>query len=324
MADIFNSEKVLEILTEEVNISGLGLAIYPVSGSHESRLKEDFLLCTSGTFLFRTEDFGEPYLQSMLILQGECDLLQIDASHQVLSVETLVGSKNDSNIYASLYSNSTYLLVVKSNYALFLLADVGATPIQIEKIFSETPIIPDRLNYFSNQSISTQIEKESERVFRRQDNKGAISTGHLNILQMHLKETCLDRVRICVHCSDDSLLQEMFMVFDRSILVTPAYHPEKDESIFVIRGSVEIITFDISGNQESIIQLEAWDNSNQKPSFYRIKMGVLHTLLVTSDYAILKETTSGPFRKSSTAIPQWGIDYVNERLSRSPVKNGKS
>ena len=52
------------------------------------------------------------------------------------------------------------------------------------------------------------------------------------------------RVRLCTHEGPDSLLQEMFIVHEKSAYVRPHKHLDKDECVTILRGQVDLVLFD--------------------------------------------------------------------------------
>ena len=56
------------------------------------------------------------------------------------------------------------------------------------------------------------------------------------------------RARLCTHEGPDALLQEMFIVHDRSCYVRPHKHLDKEECVTIHRGEVDVVLFDEDGN----------------------------------------------------------------------------
>jgi len=319
-----SSQSVLAHLGQQENLYSLGFAIYPIFGSPNSRLEERFVLFQKGTFILEMASSAEPYAESLLILEGECEFMELRGSQEPMKVRNLESLGGHSNIYVSPKSNSSFMLIVKSDVALFFHAAYSGFTSKFKKVRNEYLSTLVNAKNILEQPSKKSIINESEKVFRRASSAGVLSWSDLDLLKEHLQKRFLDRARICAHNSDESLLQEMFMVFDQSNFVTPAFHPDKDESILVIEGSIEIVEFDELGNQESRVQLESWGNIAGKPSFFRVRKGVIHTLLVKSKYALLKETTSGPFRSVGTTTPGWAHGFTKGDLTELPSVEGKN
>ena len=56
-------------------------------------------------------------------------------------------------------------------------------------------------------------------------------------------------------------------------------------------------------------QFEMGELSTGKPFFYRLDTSTYHSLIVTSDYLIFKETTEGPFIRENTLFPDWAPEF---------------
>ena len=324
MSASFSSQSVLTYLGQQESLYSLGFAIYPIFGSPNSRLEERFVLFQKGTFVLETASSTESYSESFLILEGECEFIELGGSQESIKVRNLESLGGHSNIYISPKSNSSFMLIVKSDVALFFHAAYSDFTSKFKKVRNEYLSTLVNAQNILEQTSKKSIMNESEKVFRRVSSAGVLSWSDLDLLKEHLQKRLLDRARICAHNGDKSLLQEMFIVFDQSNFVTPAFHPDKDESILVLEGSIEIVEFDKLGNQESRVQLESWGNIAGKSSFFRVRNGVIHTLLVRSEYALLKETTSGPFGSGGTTIPGWAHRVVKGDLIELPFAKGEN
>jgi cupin fold WbuC family metalloprotein len=201
------------------------------------------------------------------------------------------------------YKNA-YLLKIKSETALLFQATVGPMLPLPKRMDLDSPTIDPLVKQSINELCPAVIEKESAKVFRRR-NEGYVTRLNIENLKEYVSTSSTDRARICLHDQDDSPLHEMFMVFDKSNFIKPAFHPKKDESILVLEGLVTILIFDSSGKIVSTIPLGDYNNSANRSCVFRVKQGEIHTLLVESDYAVLKETTQGPFRDNHTVFPNW-------------------
>jgi cupin fold WbuC family metalloprotein len=323
LAPVFSSQSVLDELSQQKTLYYMGMATCPIYGSSGSKLKERFVLFQKGIFFFETANSSESYEESFLILEGECEFVELDGSNQPINVRNLESLENSSNLYISPKSNSAFLLIIKSEAVLFFHAAYSSFSSKVKRVQDVNSIIQFDFRNFLKQSLNESIARESDKVFRRINYSEVVSRNDLTRLKEHLNTGSLDRARICVHKDNESLLQEMFIAFDQSNFVTPAYHPDKDESLMVLEGSTEIVLFDEFGNEESRVQLEPWGNLAKKPSFLRLRKGVIHTLLVRSDYALLKETTSGPFRGTSTVIPNWAQSVVKGDLNKVNFAEGE-
>jgi|SRR5213075_315098 len=94
-----------------------------------------------------------------------------------------------------------------------------------------------------------------------------------------------------VHESPTDPLQRYFIVAARGSYFRPHRHPAKGETALVLRGRLDVITFDSSGT--IVARYAIGDGA---PSFgYETPPGIWHTLVVHSATAAFFEVKEGPY-----------------------------
>jgi cupin fold WbuC family metalloprotein len=127
----------------------------------------------------------------------------------------------------------------------------------------------------------------------------------------------LDRLRICAHKSGEDRLHEMLMTFSGSTYIRPSLHVDKEESLYFLDGLATYVFFDEQGRRTHAVPLGPAGSGR---SFYcRIPANTYHSLLVESKTVLVKETTSGPFRRSDTVFAEWSPDGSDPRAARQYV-----
>ncbi len=137
------------------------------------------------------------------------------------------------------------------------------------------------------------------------------SQEEISLIDNQIIENLLDlaqqnenrRVRLCLHKKITDNSHEMVIVHLRDCYVRPHKHLNKTESIHVLAGEAKILLF----SEKGLImqQFEMGDITSGKPFFYRLDTSKYHSLIVTSDYLVFKETTEGPFIFENTLFPDW-------------------
>ncbi|MDA9469206.1 MULTISPECIES: WbuC family cupin fold metalloprotein [Bradyrhizobium] len=114
------------------------------------------------------------------------------------------------------------------------------------------------------------------------------------------------RSRLCTHPDPSSGLHEMLIVHHREAYVRPHKHFGKPESFHLIEGTARIIIFEDDGRIRDVLDMAPYGQG--KLCYYRMPEEVFHSILITSEWLVFHETTSGPFDPSRTAFPDWAPD----------------
>lgn len=114
------------------------------------------------------------------------------------------------------------------------------------------------------------------------------------------------RSRLCTHAGPESLLQEMFIVHDKSCYVRPHKHLDKEECVTVLRGEVDIVLFDVEGGIREVVRLG--DRNSGRAFCCRMVFGTYHMFLIRSDVLVFCEATTGPFDRGRMIFAPWSPD----------------
>ncbi|WP_078130243.1 WbuC family cupin fold metalloprotein [Leptospira alexanderi] len=151
-----------------------------------------------------------------------------------------------------------------------------------------------------NYSLQTKV---SEEVYHSTESLLGIQKGDIQKLIEIAKKTKRQRARICSHFNRDEQLQEMFIVHPKGAYVRPHKHLGKPESMMILEGEVDFITFDDNGNIENAMNMGAYHTG--KIFYDSMRSSVYHTLLIRSEWLVFLEITKGPFRKEDTIFAPW-------------------
>ncbi len=111
------------------------------------------------------------------------------------------------------------------------------------------------------------------------------------------------RCRLCLHTAPQARQHEMLIVMHRDSFVAPHTHCGKDETMLVLEGQAAAPLFDETGNVTDVIDLG--EPHSGLPFFYHMPEGVVHGLVIDSEWLVYVETTLGPFLREATVFPRW-------------------
>ena len=109
----------------------------------------------------------------------------------------------------------------------------------------------------------------------------------------------LTQTRVCFHESNASLLQVMLVYHSTQHNVRRHLHPEKDEYLQIIKGSVSIRIYEEDQDVVNSITLSADSEADSHDFLCFVQRGVLHDVVINED-AYFLEVTTGPFHDRST------------------------
>ena len=168
--------------------------------------------------------------------------------------------------------------------------------------------------------ILSEQRKTSPEVFFPSDDCFHLGVSAINELIESAKETERQRARLCIHPSDDALIQQMFIVHPAGAYVRPHRHNNKTESMLILQGEVDYLSFTNSG--ELVERIELSDYHSGCSFFQMTPPGLYHSLIIKTRWLIFIEVTGGPFRKSDSNFAPWspedndtvGIEHFLERI----------
>ncbi len=162
-------------------------------------------------------------------------------------------------------------------------------------------------------------KRDSEEVYHSKMNVFGLCYADIDNLIELAKQTDRLRVRFCTHKSAKELLHQMFIVHSSDVYVRPHKHIGKTESMLVIEGDVDYITFDELGNVEDSIPMG--NPGSGKVFYHTIGPGTYHALRIQSDWVVFVEITNGPFYEKDTKFGAWSPDGNDLSTAHSYIKS---
>lgn len=111
------------------------------------------------------------------------------------------------------------------------------------------------------------------------------------------------RSRICAHPNPLAPVHEMLIGFHRDSYIRPHRHTHKTESFHIIQGEIEVIFFNEHGKIQQRVPMGPYNSG--KNFFLRYENHDWHTVIIQTEYALIHETTNGPFDPSETEYAPW-------------------
>ena len=151
--------------------------------------------------------------------------------------------------------------------------------------------------------------RENEEVYYTSEKTISLNKEDMDSLIGLARNTNRKRVRLCCHSSMEEKVHEMVIVHPKNAYVRPHKHINKAESMIVLQGDVDYVTFDTRGNIEEVVSMS--DVNSAKPFYQSIRSEIFHTLLIRSEWLVFLEITEGPFNKGDTIFAQWSPEDIN-------------
>ncbi|EJO77751.1 WbuC family cupin fold metalloprotein [Leptospira interrogans] len=149
----------------------------------------------------------------------------------------------------------------------------------------------------------TLQEKYNEEVYHSSNSIIDLDREDVNQLILLASSTKRTRVRFCSHNNSSEALHEMFIVHSKDTYVRPHKHLNKPESMLVLEGKAQYITFYDDGQIENCIQMGTFQSGDI--FYHSIKESKFHSLLIQSGWLVFLEITKGPFFKADTQYAPW-------------------
>jgi len=165
----------------------------------------------------------------------------------------------------------------------------------------------------------SKTTKESEEVYYTEEKVISLGKRDITLLIELAKANSRRRVRLCCHSSLDDTLHEMVIVHERNTYVRPHKHLNKTESMTVLLGEADYVTFSQDGEITEVLTLG--DPRSEHTFFQTIRDERFHTLLVRSDWLAFVETTKGPFKKEDNVDAKWSPPSKKEKEVQSFLKS---
>jgi cupin fold WbuC family metalloprotein len=287
--------------------------------SVQERLHEMFVIYTSDTFVRPNKHIGKD--ESVFVIHGEADFLFFDDEGRVTQVVEMGDVASGKPYFCRVPEGLYHTIIMRSpeivlfeatpgpfNPAETLYADWG--PLESDgpavakyRVWMDAEVArfhrAGRHELLAMDSVGPLVLVAQPRVV-------PLSAGENAFLQEKRRAESLDRLRICVHQTAEDRLHEMLMTFVGTTYIRPSKHIDKDESLFVLDGLATYVFFDDAGEVTSLVKLGPLGSG--RPCYCRIPANTWHSLVVESPDILVKETTSGPFRREDTVFAEWSPD----------------
>ena len=162
-------------------------------------------------------------------------------------------------------------------------------------------------------------KKESDEVYLSRQTPVALDKTGIERLIDLATRNIRQRVRFCSHSGPQEPVHEMFIVHPKGAYVRPHKHLNKAESMLVLEGEVEYVTFEKDGTVEDAISMG--DYISGQPFYHSIRPDLFHMLLIRSEWLVFFEITKGPFIKEDTIMADWSPEESNELSVQKYLKN---
>ena len=148
-----------------------------------------------------------------------------------------------------------------------------------------------------------EYTEQNEEVLYTRARIAALGADDMAFVKARAARTSRRRCRICTHEDVDSPLHEMLIVHARGAYVRPHKHMDKAESHHIIEGTAQAVVFNDAGQVIDRIDLGTYGSG--KTFYYRMPGDQFHSLVITSDWFVFHETTTGPFDREKTVFAPW-------------------
>lgn len=144
--------------------------------------------------------------------------------------------------------------------------------------------------------INSEVYSSSESFFQ-------IDKINIDLLIEKAKKTSRKRVRFCSHPSPNESVHEMFIVHPKDAYVRPHKHLNKAESMLIIEGKVDFLTFNDNGELRKKVSMG--DYNSGLPFYNSTRSDEFHSMIIHSEWLVFLEITKGPFNKKDTVFARW-------------------
>jgi len=128
-------------------------------------------------------------------------------------------------------------------------------------------------------------------------------------------ESHRQRCRICFHPAPDAPSHEMLIAMSGASYVRPHRHKSKTETLLVLEGEATAHLFEEDGTPARSLPMKPFGQGAD--FFYRMPIGVFHTLTFQSDWFVYLETTLGPFDTGSSEAAPWAPSEDDQAAGRA-------
>jgi len=125
----------------------------------------------------------------------------------------------------------------------------------------------------------------------------------VEFLKEQARANVMRRARICAHPGPDADQHDMLIVSHRETYVAPHRHRSKSESFLVVEGEADVLLFEPGGRLTNRFTMGPC--ASRHPFFYRMPIGIYHSLDIRTELLVFAESTKGPFRPEETEHAPW-------------------
>lgn len=151
--------------------------------------------------------------------------------------------------------------------------------------------------------------RESSEVFLSSERMFSLDSNNIAELKAAASENRRKRIRFCSHASPDELVHEMLILQPQGVYIRPHLHLDKPESMLILEGMADYVTFDNGG--EVLSQMSMGDYRSGRPFYQSTREAQYHTLIVRSEWLVFLEITKGPFRREDTVFAPWSPEDID-------------
>jgi len=164
---------------------------------------------------------------------------------------------------------------------------------------------------------------QSAEVFHATKRRFELTQGDMKSLIEISINNDRKRARFCAHLHTDELVHQMFIAHARDTYIRPHKHINRDESMLVLEGEVDYITFSENGTVLDVKILGTYESG--KPFFHTIGPDQYHSLIIRSNWLVFLEVAKGPFSKKDNVMANWsppdtgsiqGVEYLENQLEK--------
>lgn len=287
--------------------------------SVQERLHEMFVIYSNETFVRPNKHIGKD--ESVFVLSGSADFIFFDDDGRVTQVVEMGDVASGKPYFCRVPAGIYHTLVIRSPEIILFEATPGPFNPAETAYADWGPLETDVLGVSRYRAwLDSEVARCQQRGARERITLEAIgplvmvarplvvplSAAENNYLEAKRRDESLDRLRICVHKTNEDRLHEMLMTFAGTTYIRPSKHVDKEESLYVLDGLATYVFFGDDGVVSSVVKLGPLGSG--RPCYCRIPANTWHSLVVESPDILVKETTSGPFRRADTVFAEWSPD----------------
>jgi cupin fold WbuC family metalloprotein len=307
----------LAFLTRAITLSPRRRARICTHRSVREALHEMFVIYSRATYVRPNVHRGKD--ESVFVIRGEADFVFFDDHGTVTEVVPIAAGVPGKAYYCRVPQGVFHTVIMRSEDIILFEATPGpfdptdtayadwAPPeSDLAAVAAYLTGLDEYTRRQGPRDTRIPLRAINDQVLVATDQVVGLSSTENRYLNEQLRARSTDRIRICSHKTPEDRLHEMLMAFSRHTYVRPSLHHDKEESLFVLEGLATYVFFDESGRRTAAVPLGPPGSGR---SFYcRVPANTYHSLIVESESILVKETTSGPFRRSDTVFADWSPD----------------